>query len=106
MRKRWWKAALRGLLLPAAALAVLLVFFTALARLQSSSETADQSRLEESVRRAAAACYASEGIYPPDVSYLEEHYGICIDWDRYTVDYRVFASNLMPDITVLRNGAK
>ena len=87
MRKRWWTAALRGLLLPAAALAALLVFFTALARLEYSTETADQSRLEDTVRRAAAACYAIEGIYPPDVAYLEEHYGIRIDWDRYTVDY-------------------
>lgn len=106
MKKRWWTAALRGLLLPAAALAALLVFFTALARLAYSTETADQSRLEDTVRRAAAACYAIEGIYPPDVAYLEEHYGIRIDCDRYTVDYQVFASNLMPDITVLRNGAE
>ena len=106
MRKRWWKAALRGLLLPAAALAVLLVFFTALARLQSSSETADQSRLEDTLRRAAAACYAAEGVYPPDVAYLEAHYGVRVDWDHYTVDYQVFASNLMPDITVLRSGTE
>ena len=99
-------AALRGLLLPAAILAVLLVFFTAVDRLERDRETTDQSRLEDTVRRAAAACYAIEGIYPPDVAYLEEHYGIRIDWDRYTVDYQVFASNLMPDITVLRNGAE
>ena len=79
---------------------------TALARLEHSTESADQSRLEDTVRRAAAACYAIEGIYPPDVAYLEEHYGIRIDWARYTVDYQVFASNLMPDITVLRNGAE
>ena len=47
------------------------------------------------------ACYAAEGIYPPDLDYLEEHYGLQIDRDRYTVFYQIFASNLMPDITVL-----
>ena len=47
------------------------------------------------------ACYAAEGIYPPDISYLEEHYGIQIDKDRFAVYYDVFASNLMPDITVI-----
>ena len=35
--------------------------------------------------------------------YLEEHYGIQVDRERYTVAYDVFASNLMPDITVLEN---
>ena len=44
-RKREWMAALRGLLLPAAILAVLLVFFTAVDRLERDRETTDQSRL-------------------------------------------------------------
>ena len=105
-RKREWTAALRGLLLPAAVLAVLLLFFTALDELARDRETTDQSRLEDTLRRASAACYAAEGVYPPDVAYLEEHYGVKVDWDRYTVDYQVFASNLMPDITVLRSGTE
>ena len=105
-RERWWAATLRGLLLPAVALAVLLAFFTALNGLQRDRAAVDQSRLEDTLRRAAAACYAAEGIYPPDISYLEERYGVRIDRDRYTVDYQVFASNLMPDITVLRNGTE
>ena len=57
--------------------------------------------MEDTLRRAAVACYAAEGIYPPDISYLEEHYGIQIDKDRFAVYYDVFASNLMPDITVI-----
>ena len=57
--------------------------------------------LLQTLRRAAVACYAAEGIYPPDISYLEEHYGIQIEKDRFAVYYDVFASNLMPDITVI-----
>ena len=49
------------------------------------------------------ACYAAEGVYPPTLSYLEEHYGLQIDEERYTVHYSAFAENLMPDITVLEN---
>ena len=41
--------------------------------------------------------------YPPTVDYLQEHYGVQIDQDRYTVRYSVFAENRMPDITVLEN---
>ena len=48
-------------------------------------------------------CYAAEGVYPPTLEYMEEHYGIQIDRQRYTVHYEVFASNIMPDITVLEN---
>ena len=60
-------------------------------------------QLEDAIRRSAVACYAAEGIYPPDLAYLEEHYGIQIDESRYTVYYDIFGSNLMPDITVLEN---
>lgn len=56
---------------------------------------------EESLRRSCAACYAAEGIYPPDLAYLTSHYGIQIDERLYAVDYRPIAENLMPDITVL-----
>jgi len=57
-------------------------------------------QLELAVRRSAVACYAAEGIYPPTLDYLVEHYGVQIE-DQYIVYYDIFASNLMPDITVL-----
>ena len=34
--------------------------------------------------------------------YLKDHYGVRIDEEKFAVDYRIFASNVMPDITVLR----
>ena len=63
----------------------------------------EQSRrqLEETLRRAAVACYAAQGAYPPDLNYIEEHWGVQIDRSRYAVFYQVEGSNLMPDITVL-----
>lgn len=70
----------------------------------SVSKLSESERLrtaEQAVRRAAAQCYAVEGIYPPDLDYMQEHYGLRVDLERYVVDYRCFASNLMPDITVL-----
>lgn len=56
---------------------------------------------EESILRGVVSCYALEGFYPPDYNYLKEHYGIRIDEEKYTVFYSAFASNLMPDITVV-----
>ena len=56
---------------------------------------------QKSVQRAAVQCYALEGAYPFELSYLQERYGVTVDQTRYLVDYRFIASNLMPDITVL-----
>lgn len=57
--------------------------------------------LRNGIRRASVQCYAIEGRYPPSVQYLKDHYGIQIDEERYSVFYDGFASNVMPDITVV-----
>lgn len=57
--------------------------------------------LREGIARACVQCYAIEGRYPPSVEYLTERYGIQIDEEKYNVFYSGFASNLMPDITVI-----
>ena len=96
--------ALRGLLIPLLVLAVLLGFLTALSNLESGRSEEGRRGLEESIRRAAVACYAAEGIYPPDIAYLQTHNGIQVDESRYAVFYEVFGSNLMPEITVVEKG--
>ena len=83
--------------------AVLLVFFSAVDGVDSGHSEEDAAQLTLSLRRAAAACYAAEGAYPENLSYLEEHYGIQIDEQRYSVIYRPIASNLMPEITVIQH---
>lgn len=102
-RKTAWLGAIRGLLLPAAAVAVLIIFAVALQSLDSGRTEESQRQLEEALRRGCVACYAAEGVYPPDLAYLQDHYGVQIDKTHYTVRYDVFAENLMPDITVLEN---
>lgn len=85
----------------AAALAALLLFSAALKQVDAGRKAEGARILEESARRSAVACYAAEGVYPPDLEYLRAHYGLQIDEERYTVRYDVFAANMMPDITVL-----
>jgi len=57
--------------------------------------------LDSSIRRAVVMCYAIEGQYPESIAYIEEHYQVSINWDKYIVHYSIFASNLMPDIMVI-----
>ena len=101
MRRREKNGILSGILLPVAALAILMCFLMGLSNLSQGQADEDKRQLEEVLRRAAVACYAAEGIYPPNLAYLEERYGIQITEDRYMVTYDALAENLMPDITVL-----
>lgn len=96
----------RGLmgLLAVGIILTVLWFFASLQNLDSGQREAGREQLETTLRRAAVACYAAEGIYPPTVDYLTEYYGVQINSDRYIVYYEAFAENLMPNITVLRKG--
>jgi len=84
-----------GILLSAA------LFLLFLNRLEAGRQMQGLQRLEDSVRRTAVSCYASEGFYPPSVGYMEEHWGLQYEKERYVIRYEVFSSNLMPQITVL-----
>ncbi len=54
----------------------------------------------EAIERAAVLCYATEGFYPPGLSYIEEHYNVKVNRDKYVVWYDVFAYNVRPSIRV------
>lgn len=101
MRKQRSGGIVKAVLIPILIIAIVLVFFTALSNLKQGSSTEGLDRLETSIRRACASCYATEGFYPPTLEYLTGHYGIQIDESRYRVFYDAFAENLMPEITVL-----
>ena len=92
---------IRLVFLPIAAVALLLCFITAVHNLDRGQSEEGRHQLEESLRRAAVAYYAAEGVYPPTVEELTQHSGVRIDEERYRVFYEIFADNLMPDITVL-----
>ena len=83
---------------------ILLCFLLALTRLEDAHRAAGKQQLEDALHRAAVACYASEGFYPPNVGYMVQHYGLQYDDTAYRVHYEVFASNLMPEITVVEKG--
>ncbi len=66
-----------------------------------SAEKEERLRLTETaIRRAVVSYYALEGNYPATLGDVTLSYGLAID-DTIYVDYRIFASNIMPEITVL-----
>ena len=82
-------------------LAILLCVSLWLRDLDRRQREAGRQQLENALRRSVAACYAAEGIYPPNLDYLRQHYGLLIGEERFRVFYEVFAHNLMPEMTVL-----
>lgn len=82
-------------------LAAALFFLGALSRLEEGRTAQGRQQLETTLHRIAVSCYASEGFYPPDVAYMQQHYGLRFEEDRYVIRYRLTASNWMPEITVL-----
>ena len=82
---------LQAMLPPFLAVALLMAFTGAVNGLEEDSRGESKRQLEEALRRAS------------DLNYLKERYGIQVDETRYTVYYNIFASNLMPDITVLED---
>jgi len=96
--EHFWK----GMIIPVLIFACLLIFFSAgIGNISSASETESRQILQDAVLRAVVQCYAIEGMYPPDIKYLEENYGLVYDHDRFIVHYEVFAENILPDITVI-----
>ena len=68
----------------------------------SGRDLSDESALaiQEAVQKGAIQCYAVEGVYPPDLEYLENNYGLKINTDDFYVTYDIFASNLPPKVIV------
>ena len=89
-----WLAAVTAIL-------CILIFVLSLRSVRTRHGEEGRQQLETALRRAAVACYAAEGVYPPTIEYLREHYGVQIEEEHYIVFYEIFANNLMPDITVL-----
>lgn len=93
---------LRALILPALIFTLFLAFFL-IGVTNTSQSSAKESKdvLETALQNSIIQCYAIEGMYPPDVTYLEDHYGIQIDHQRFIVHYEAFASNILPTVSVI-----
>jgi len=97
-RVRFWG---NGVVLPAIVLILMLILlFVGVRSFLQINEEQSRVLTEQSIKKAAVQCYANEGMYPADLEYLEENYYVTIDYDRFSVVYDCFASNLMPNITV------
>ena len=96
----------RDLLKAAVILAALAGCWLLLGRIGNAQRSGETDLVRDAIKNAALTCYAVEGAYPDDVSYLEEHYGLSYDEENYYVRYEAFAANQLPEIRVMERGAE
>mgnify|MGYP000924375661 CR=1 FL=1 len=89
-----------GIIMLVLALIITLFGVNKLNAFLSRNESNKPEEIRRAILNACVQCYALEGSYPPDLDYLEAHYGITLNDDKYYFYYEVFASNVMPDVEV------
>lgn len=58
--------------------------------------------VKSAIQRCALQCYVVEGVYPPDLAYLQDNYGLQVNTHDFYIVYDAFAENLPPDVIVSR----
>lgn len=77
------------------------LFLLAVGKMTEQTVQEQKQSLAAAVERSLIQCYVTEGRYPEDFAYLKEKYGILYDSKRFRVDYRVYGSNMRPEITIV-----
>jgi len=86
-------------------LLILILGISAFGKTADAQKREEKKLLAQAIQQAVVSCYAIEGRYPESLSYLEEHYGVQVDEERYLVRYEVFAQNIRPNVSVIEKGA-
>ena len=81
--------------------AIIIFFIVAITRFSGDRAANQKEILTDALNRDIVHCYSIEGMYPPSLEYIEEHYGLSYDHERFIIDYESIASNLMPNVTVI-----
>lgn len=85
---------------------VMAVFFWGVSLLSNSSVRDEKGILEDAINRDIIHCYAVEGFYPPTIDYIEEHFGLTYDHDKYLIDYESIGNNIMPNVMIIERNTK
>lgn len=81
---------------------ILSVFVAGISSVERGSDSAEMENLTTVINRDLVHCYASKGVYPKNLEYLEDKYGLSYDKDRYEIEYRPLGDNVLPEVVVKR----
>ena len=91
----------RRFIWPLIILAVLLLAILLIVRDRSRNISEESAlAIRQAVERSALQCYVVEGVYPPNLRYLQDNYGLQVNTEDFYITYDAFASNLPPSVMV------
>lgn len=81
--------------------ALVLGFWLGYGKLRADMHEQGAVTLRDAIFSAAKQCAAVEGSYPSSLKYLEDHYGLVVNYQDYVITYEAFASNVSPSVVVM-----
>jgi hypothetical protein len=91
-----------GLLLAIIVIGYISMYISSIDKFWENGQEDTNKAIEDAIRKSALECYALEGSFPPSVDYLKKNYGLIVNEDAYFYHYQVTASNMIPDIKVVK----
>lgn len=82
--------------------AILFIFIGGISTISNSSVVNDKEILTEAIERDIVHCYCVEGMYPPNIKYMENHYGLTYDKDKFIIDYEYIGANIKPNVMIVQ----
>lgn len=77
------------------------LFYYGITQISSANNRQELESLQTTIHRDIVHCYASEGVYPPNLEYIEDNYGLTYDHNKYYIEYQPVGVNVLPDVTVM-----
>lgn len=80
---------------------VLLLFLLSINVLTNSNNARQKTYLDQALRNDIAYCYATTGVYPDNITTIENKYGLTYDKNKFYIDYKIIGKNIYPKITII-----
>lgn len=82
-------------------LGIFILFILQIQNITHLTKQQQRINLEKAISRDIIQCYALEGYYPPDLNYIEEHYGLTYNKSDFFIDYQIEGENIKPAFTII-----
>ncbi len=87
-------------------IAIIVLFIFAINNVANQNISNETQILTDALNKDIIHCYSIEGKYPPDIEYMEQHFGLNYDHNKYIINYEYIGSNIMPNVTVIERNSK
>lgn len=81
-------------------IACFMFFIVSISNVSDEVDENEIKTLKNTIDKAVITCYAIEGVYPENLQYIEDNYGVVVDHEKFFVVYNLLGPNVKPDVIV------